>query len=43
MTNGPAFGTGSIWYKRSVNLDREFCSNCGVRLEPEPEIARFLL
>jgi len=43
MTNGPAFGTGSIWCERSVNLDPEFCSNCGVCLKPEPEITRFLL
>jgi predicted RNA-binding Zn-ribbon protein involved in translation (DUF1610 family) len=42
MTNGPAFGTDGIWYDKSVDLDPEFCSNCGVRLKPEPEVERLL-
>jgi ribosomal protein S27AE len=40
MTNGPAFGTDGIFYDKSVDLDPEFCSNCGVRLKPPPEITR---
>jgi hypothetical protein len=40
MTNGPAFGTEGILYDKSVDLDPEFCSNCGVRLKPEPEVKR---
>lgn len=40
MTNGPAFGTEGVLYEKSVDLDPEFCSNCGVRLKPEPEVKR---
>ena len=40
MTNGPAFGTEGIFYDKSVDLDPEFCANCGVRLKPTPEITR---
>lgn len=40
MTNGPALGTEGLLYERSVDLDPEFCSNCGVRLKPEPEVKR---
>jgi hypothetical protein len=40
MTNGPAFGTESIFYDKSVDLDPEFCANCGVRLKAAPEITR---
>jgi ribosomal protein S27AE len=42
MTNGPAFGTDGIFYNKDVALDPEFCSNCGVRPRPEPEIKRLL-
>jgi hypothetical protein len=40
MTGGPAFGTGGVLYDKSVDLDPEFCSNCGVRLKAEPEVKR---
>jgi hypothetical protein len=40
MTSGAAFGTDGISYRRSVDLDPEFCSSCGVRLKPEPELKR---
>jgi hypothetical protein len=43
VTNDPAFETDGVWYERSVNLDPECCSNCGVRMKPESEIMRFLL
>jgi hypothetical protein len=42
MTNGPAFGTEGLLYDKSVDLDPEFCSNCGVRLKPEPAVKRLL-
>jgi len=42
MTNGPAFGTEGIFCDKSVDLDPEFCANCGVRLEAAPEITRLL-
>jgi len=42
MTNGPDFGTDDIFYNKDVDLDPEFCSNCGVRLKPAPEITRLL-
>jgi hypothetical protein len=42
MTNGPAFGTEGLLCEKSVDLDPEFCSNCDVRLGPEPEVKRLL-
>jgi hypothetical protein len=35
MTSRVSLGAGGFSYSRGVDLDPEFCSNCGVRLKPE--------
>ena len=35
MTSGASLGAGGFRYSRSVDLNPEYCSNCGVRLKAE--------
>jgi hypothetical protein len=40
MFGSGRFGADGFSYSRRVDLDPEFCSNCGVRLKPEAVIKR---